>query len=229
MPAYWFYHPYLANFNLLMYILSIAIYLMYGDGSFKNVKITGPYHVASKDCHMPEEEGGNAATVFYPMDKHLKDDNTHRFWLNYRQDDKFIRGCCRANTWLYKKPTPQWVLYQWRNITIDVVPDGPLATDFATGKNKLIPIVFSHGLTASRSLYTVIGRELASHGYIVIFIDHHDGTCAYTEKKKGTGFEPVYFDSSVPWFTYKDMKEKTDQRVKEATKMITFVSKPKFL
>lgn len=47
--------------------------------------------------------------------------------------------------------------------------------------NELIPIIISHGLTASRSLYSSLCSELASFGYIVFALDHHDGTCCYTE------------------------------------------------
>ena len=34
-------------------------------------------------------------------------------------------------------------------------------------------------------------REFASHGYITFALDHHDGSCMYTEKEDGT---PLYFD-----------------------------------
>ncbi len=47
--------------------------------------------------------------------------------------------------------------------------------------NEIIPIIISHGLTASRSLYSTLCSELASFGYMVFALDHHDGTCCYTE------------------------------------------------
>jgi hypothetical protein len=47
--------------------------------------------------------------------------------------------------------------------------------------NEIIPIIISHGLTASRSLYSSLCSELASFGYMVFALDHHDGTCCYTE------------------------------------------------
>lgn len=110
-----------------------------------------------------------------------------------------------------------------------MVPDGPLADDFATGKKKLIPILFSHGLTSSRCLHSTYARELASHGYIVLMMDHADGTCCYTEVKQGTTFKPIPFDYSVPYLNYEDMKQKLEIRVPETTKLIDYVSTDKFL
>ena len=52
----------------------------------------------------------------------------------------------------------------------------------------------SHGLYASRTIYTTVCRELASHGYIVFAIDHHDGSNHYTEDQNG---EPIKFDLSL--------------------------------
>tara|TARA_B110000285_G_C15068890_1_gene586788 strand:+ start:607 stop:750 length:144 start_codon:yes stop_codon:yes gene_type:complete len=45
---------------------------------------------------------------------------------------------------------------------LDVENNGPLSSDFDKGKKKLIPIVFSHGIIASRALYGTHFRELAS-------------------------------------------------------------------
>ena len=59
----------------------------------------------------------------------------------------------------------------------------------------MIPIVFSHGLTASRSLYTTHCRELAACGYIVFALDHHDGSCHYTEDAEGNS---IHFDTGPP-------------------------------
>ena len=52
---------------------------------------------------------------------------------------------------------------------------------------KIIPIIVSHGLTLSRNFYSTMCIELASHGYMVFAIDHHDGSCCYTEN--ATGFQ----------------------------------------
>jgi platelet-activating factor acetylhydrolase len=61
----------------------------------------------------------------------------------------------------------------------------------------MIPIVFSHGLTAGRSMYSMHCCEMASHGYIVFALDHQDGSAAYTEDSKG---KPIIFDTKAPHF-----------------------------
>lgn len=53
----------------------------------------------------------------------------------------------------------------------------------------------SHGLMANRSLYSTICLELASFGYIVFAIDHHDGSGSYSQKLTG---EEVRFDTTCP-------------------------------
>lgn len=62
---------------------------------------------------------------------------------------------------------------------------------------KFIPIVFSHGLTGSRALYSTSAMELASNGFIVLALDHHDGSCAYTEDQNGKEY---HFDTEGPRF-----------------------------
>ena len=58
---------------------------------------------------------------------------------------------------------------------------------------KLIPIIFSHGLTSLPSQYSRHLIELASHGYLVLAISHNDGSSAYTEKEDGS---PIWYDTS---------------------------------
>ena len=82
-------------------------------------------------------------------------------------------GLGRGFKWhdgLTLKP-PNFLYYQWKHLTVDVEVEGPLAEDFASGSKKLIPIMFSHGMLASRCAYTVTNRELASNGYIVFVMD----------------------------------------------------------
>jgi platelet-activating factor acetylhydrolase len=55
-----------------------------------------------------------------------------------------------------------------------------LAADFFEGKKKLVPVIFSHGLSACALVYTVICKELASYGLMVVAMDYHDGSCGYT-------------------------------------------------
>jgi platelet-activating factor acetylhydrolase len=68
---------------------------------------------------------------------------------------------------------------------------------------KFPVVVFSHGLTAMRSAYSLIHCDLASHGYIVAAVEHKDGSAclSYTKtKSEDTGDDgPIYEDK---WIEY---------------------------
>jgi len=66
---------------------------------------------------------------------------------------------------------------------MDTVQDGKLASIFKQENGpKLIPLVFCHGLTGSRTTQTGTCRDLASHGYIVFTLSHFDGTANHSVK-----------------------------------------------
>jgi platelet-activating factor acetylhydrolase len=69
---------------------------------------------------------------------------------------------------------------------IEVNHGAPLAR-LPTG---LPVIIFSHGLGGNRAVYSIICSELASHGYVVLAIEHADGTasCCKLAGDKGWRF-----------------------------------------
>jgi hypothetical protein len=69
-----------------------------------------------------------------------------------------------ANAWIMgvKWQFPEFVSTMFKNLRLEVENEGPLSPDFAEGKTKLIPIIFSHGIIAARALYGTNNRELAS-------------------------------------------------------------------
>jgi hypothetical protein len=83
-----------------------------------------------------------------------------------------------------------YITYQWAPIMIDGCTDGAISPKCSS---KIVPIVLSHGLTAGRCLYSMLCQELAAHGYIVFAMDHHDGSCSYTEDS--TGKQKFVFDT----------------------------------
>ena len=67
--------------------------------------------------------------------------------------------------------------------------EGEIAERFRSGKEPVRPVIFSHGLASSSRLYTGLARDLASHGFLVISLNHQDGSCIYTETKAETSIE----------------------------------------
>lgn len=145
-PERWFINLFNACFNLLFFVLSFWLFLRYGTGTFERVKTTGKYHVGCQDAYLPPEDGGNALTIFYPMDKNLiKGNGPRRKWLPERTAKKIIDGVFDGSTWVMsesKSARPNWFGYSLLELTINVVPNAQLAEDFASGRNKLVPIIF---------------------------------------------------------------------------------------
>jgi len=77
--------------------------------------------------------------------------------------------------------SPIWLLLHWRSISYSAAFGGKVAFAFQSFKTDLRPIVLSHGMGLSRLFYQLLACNLASCGFVVFLVDHHDGTCAYTE------------------------------------------------
>ena len=63
---------------------------------------------------------------------------------------------------------------------VPVAQNAPLSGDFAHGRKQLVPLVFSHGESFDRMAYSAILSELASYGFLVIALNHNDGSCMFT-------------------------------------------------
>jgi platelet-activating factor acetylhydrolase len=91
-----------------------------------------------------------------------------------------------------------YMLTTFSGVNLPALPHAPLLEG-----NALPVVVFSHGLTAMRSAYSLIHCDLASHGYIVAAVEHKDGSAclSYTKtKSEDTGDDgPIYEDK---WIEY---------------------------
>ena len=81
---------------------------------------------------------------------------------------------------------PEFILRPYSLAKMEVLLDGEMSAKFKTGKSAIRPVIFSHGWTGDKTQYSGIAKDLASHGYLVIVINHRDGTCFYTETEDGT-------------------------------------------
>ena len=59
--------------------------------------------------------------------------------------------------------------------------------------------------------------ELASHGYMVFLLDHHDGSCRYTENADNS--KQWWFDTTAE-FKYSDMHPRVKKREQEVRELI---------
>jgi predicted dienelactone hydrolase len=80
---------------------------------------------------------------------------------------------------------PDFLLRPQLVIKIDAIKNANLAKDFSSGRKKLRPVLFSHGLFANNKMYTGLCIDLASHGFIVFAPNHSDGSCMHTQNSEG--------------------------------------------
>jgi platelet-activating factor acetylhydrolase len=78
-----------------------------------------------------------------------------------------------------------WMIHHWRLIR---VPGRHHAQPMTTSTNNaLLPVVFfSHGLGGSSEMYAFQTHALAKSAYIVVVLDHSDGSAPVVSRKDGT-------------------------------------------
>lgn len=76
---------------------------------------------------------------------------------------------------------------------------------------KFPVVVFSHGLCGTRTMYSIICSELASHGYVVFALEHADGS-ASAAKIAGKRYSYKFYQGLGG---EKGQVEKTEYRIKE--------------
>ncbi len=62
-----------------------------------------------------------------------------------------------------------------------------------SSKNSIVPVIFSHGMAANRTMNSGTCRDLASFGYIVFAVDHQDLSCSFFKTPDGKG---IYYCNS---------------------------------
>ena len=91
-------------------------------------------------------------------------------------------AAAKVGGWVQKTDKEQPITHFYDDLKIDAIVDGKFDVLLENvNDSKLVPILFSHGLASSCSIYSAHLRELASHGYIVFAMDHQDRSCGYTE------------------------------------------------
>jgi len=106
------------------------------------------------------------------------------YW--FRHGFKSRLGLIKAtSTWGTEDHKHEWLFKYLDHVKMNTVQDGPLARVFASGEQKIIPVVFCHGMAGSRTAYSGSCKDLASHGYLVVTLSHFDGTANYSKKRNG--------------------------------------------
>ena len=146
------------------------------------VPVQEPKNVGTfKFKDIPEHEGGFKLdtvlfSVFYPAEEPADLANPGRVvWFpKLAQTVNGFLKMARRTGWLYKTiayPIAAAAIY---GTTFPAIPEAPLRRP-AQGRQWPL-VIFSHGVGCSRLMYSSFCGEMASRGYIVVAVEHRDGT-----------------------------------------------------
>ena len=91
----------------------------------------------------------------------------------YRDASRMMRAYKRVFGQMFNLSyVPDFILRAYANIVLPAYMDGELCERFASGREAIRPIIFSHGLSGEKEFYTAIYLAMAAHGYVVVAINH---------------------------------------------------------
>ncbi|KAL0275689.1 UNVERIFIED_CONTAM: hypothetical protein PYX00_003477 [Menopon gallinae] len=152
---------------------------------------TGPYVPGCVDVMVGYTKEGLFTRIYYPTSETDLEENSSR-WISWLPHQMYIIGFAyilRLWNFLIKL----LMKYVAGDIKIPVIEKG----DVNRNIGKLKAVVFSHGLGGTRFLYTNICCELASYGFVVIALEHRDGSASmtyyYDSEQKKLKNDPTWF------------------------------------
>jgi len=114
-----------------------------------------------------------------------------------------------------------FLLHSWRLIRLPRVRrNAPLMTMTTASNKKMRLVVVSHGLSGSSVLYSDLICDLASHGYLVLAVNHSDESAIHVTTHKGVSIpynsSILRLDNSRDFVEYvKHRRKQTQHRVEE--------------
>ncbi|XP_032196069.1 platelet-activating factor acetylhydrolase isoform X1 [Mustela erminea] len=137
-------------------------------GQSKIPKGNGSYSVGCTDLMFDYTKKGTFLRLYYPSQE--EDYHSDTLWIPNKE---YFFGLSKylGTHWLMGKILSLF----FGSMTTPADWNSPLRTG-----EKYPLIVFSHGLGAFRTIYSAIGIDLASHGFIVAAVEHRDGSASAT-------------------------------------------------
>lgn len=172
---------------------------------------TGPYAVAMKELPLTDTSRHD------PLDPTGKSKSRRLLVSLYLPVDKSRRSCPAVTVPYMTPPVAASYGQQATQVGLPDTLYQPFQMEFcdlkklspcgqASNKNKKYPLIlFEPGLEESRLIYSAMARSLASHGYVVVSVDHPFEAPAI-QYPDGTIIEGIDFDPSDPKVLPKLMK-----------------------
>ena len=165
-----------------------------------------PYAVGVKYVTLTDKQ--LEASIFYPVDKTFVDcddvmaDSRMLNMALWTEDEyetmagEFSKSL--SKTFFKVDQAPKAILRFIATRRLPAVIEAELADRFQCGEEELRPIVFSHGLSASKCMYSAVYHKMAANGHLVVAFNHQDESCVHTVDKYGNHLHYVktdYFDA----------------------------------
>lgn len=145
---------------------------------------SGPYSVGSVDLATPQV----FFRLYYPHQFHpspqaklqMLQDN-HQKWTRWLPEPEYATAYL---SFKYSRQLPAFLgqMFQWLawDPYLPNIENGSLLSrDEGEGRLEKLPlIVFSHGNGGCRTTYSMVCSEMASKGYLVAAVEHHDGSAS---------------------------------------------------
>ncbi|XP_007934487.1 platelet-activating factor acetylhydrolase [Orycteropus afer afer] len=186
-------------------------------GQTKIPKGDGSYSVGCTDLMFDYTNKGSFLRLYYPSQD---DDHSDTLWIPNKE---YFWGLSKLLGTHSLMATFLELLFG--SMTTPAKWNSPLRTG-----EKYPLIVFSHGLGAFRTIYSAIGNDLASHGFIVAAVEHRDGSASATYYFKDQS-DAMKGDKS--WLYFKTLKrdeeearlrnEQVQQRAKECSQALNLI------
>jgi platelet-activating factor acetylhydrolase len=183
---------------------------------------TGPSAPGCMDVMLDYSQDGIFVRLYYPTNNNKTDSNNSNRWLSWIPDDNYIIGIAKV---LMSFTFVIRLAFWWSSGVIPVIYGGRAKVD-----KKLKCIVLSHGLGGHRSLYSNTCCELASRGFLVVALEHRDGSAcfSYYYKSKEDAQNRVRTEVEYEPFAlgekhHKQRKRQVDYRAKECGKAVEFL------
>jgi platelet-activating factor acetylhydrolase len=150
---------------------------------------SGAHAVGFSDCclPLPARDTSLRLRIFYPSAPHITARGRSSWLPPGRIAGRYATGHGEGLPFPERVrsllgPYMTWAL-RFARLPRQVVRDAPPATAMVNGGWPLV--VFSHGLYGCAASYSGLCAEMASHGSVVIALEHKDGSAVYTETDDG--------------------------------------------
>ncbi|CAL2030465.1 unnamed protein product [Caenorhabditis brenneri] len=146
-------------------------------------KVPGPFRVGCKDLMTGGTPEGIFMRIYYPTDSEVTDISSYPVWL---PRSEYAHGLGE-----YLGQSPQKMDLIAATVVGDKRQDCIENAALSMKQDKFPVIVFSHGLGGSRTFYSTLCTSLASHGYVVVALEHRDHSACWTYTLTNQVEEPI--------------------------------------